>query len=289
MLTTIVSGLLRGTAGDNGLIEWLQVLRVDFCHKLGFTRRPPKLDGFRDLLMRLDPACFDGAALERVLREWGREFFPHAQDELLAVLRIDRKTHYGSARSLHHGVHLLSLVAHGSVVVLAQSRVDEKTNEHKGAIELLETVLLKDVVIVGETAFCHRDVVFREDKCTLSTGNARRNLEALRNAPLTRACNDGNFGVASRLRRFTRRFKRAFAMLGILQTAKTLGTFQGLGMIRSRVWRRLAGSVPTSPETRASVCRFTGLAQLLEFPGAERKAIPSRPRDPSAIVRSASD
>ncbi len=77
-------------------------------------------------------------------------------------------------------------------------------------------MLLKDVVIVGDTAFCHRDVVFRDDKCTLSTGNALRNLAALRNAPLTRARDDGNAGVASRLRRFTRRFKRAFAMLGIL-------------------------------------------------------------------------
>jgi hypothetical protein len=147
-------------------------------------------------------------------------------------------------------------------------------------------VLLKDVVIVGDTAFRHRDVVFREDKCTLSTGNALRNLEAL---PLTRARNDGNVGVASRLRRFTRRFERVFAMLGILQTAKTLGTFQVLGMIRSPVGRRLAGLVPTSPDTQARGCRFTGLVQLLKFPGAERKAIPSRPRDPSAIVRSASD
>jgi hypothetical protein len=130
MLVAVVSGLLVGTTGDTGRIEWLQDLPVDFCHELEFTQRPHKLDGFRDLLMRLDPACFDGAALDRMLREWGREFIPHARDELLAVLSTDRKTHYGSARSLHHGVHLLSLVAHGSGEVLAQSRVDEKTNEH---------------------------------------------------------------------------------------------------------------------------------------------------------------
>lgn len=84
------------------------------------------------------------------------EFFPHAQDELLAVLSLDGKTLCGSARALKKGVHLLSLVAHGSGVVLAQNRVDEKTNEHKGALALLEKVLLKDVVIVGDAAFCHR-------------------------------------------------------------------------------------------------------------------------------------
>jgi hypothetical protein len=52
----------------------------------------------------------------------------------------------------------LSLVVHGSGVVLAQSRVDEKTNEHKGALGLLETVLMKDVAIVGDAAFCHQDL-----------------------------------------------------------------------------------------------------------------------------------
>jgi hypothetical protein len=153
MLAAIVSGLLCGTTGYTGLIEWLQDLPVDFWHKLGFTRRPPKLDCFRDLLMKLDTE-----ALDRVLREWVLEFFPHAQDELLAVLSLDGKTLCGSARVLKRGVHLLSLVVHGSGVVLAQSRVDEKTNEHKGALELLEKVLLKDVVIVGDAAFCHRDL-----------------------------------------------------------------------------------------------------------------------------------
>jgi hypothetical protein len=114
MLATIVSGLLCGTTGYTGLIDWLQDLPIDSCHKLGLTRRPPKLDCFRDLLMKLDTD-----ALDRVLRERVLEFFPHAQDELLAVLSIDGKTLCGSARVLRKGVHLLSLVVHGSGVVLA--------------------------------------------------------------------------------------------------------------------------------------------------------------------------
>jgi hypothetical protein len=153
MLAAVVSGLLCGTEGYTGLIEWLHDLPIDFCHKLGFTRRPPKLDCFRDLLMKLDTE-----ALDRVLREWVLEFFPHAKDDLLAVLSLDGKALRGSARALKKGVHLLSLVVHGSGVVLAQSVVDEKTNEHKGALELLEKVLLKDVVVVGDAAFCHRDL-----------------------------------------------------------------------------------------------------------------------------------
>jgi len=153
MLAAIVSGLLSGVGNYTELVEWLHDLPIDFCHKLGFTRRPPKLDCFRDLLMKLDTA-----ALDRVLRAWVLEFFPHAQEELLAVLSLDGKCLCGSARALQKGVHLLALVAHGSRTVLAQGRVDAKTNEHKGALELLERILLKNTVVVADAAFCQRDL-----------------------------------------------------------------------------------------------------------------------------------
>ena len=40
-----------------------------------------------------------------------------------------------------------------SIAVLVQSRVDAKTNEHKGALALLEWILLKDTVVVADAAF----------------------------------------------------------------------------------------------------------------------------------------
>lgn len=153
MLAAIVSGLFSGVAGYTGLAEWVQDLPIDFCHRLGFTRRPPKLDCFRDLLIALDTE-----ALNAVLRQWARDCFPHAEQELLAVLSLDGKTLRGSARAEHKGVHLLALVLHGSGAVLAQGRVDEKTNEHKAALPLLEQVLLKDTVIVADAAFCQKDL-----------------------------------------------------------------------------------------------------------------------------------
>jgi len=100
----------------------------------------------------------DSQALDRMLQAWVEEYFPHARDELLAVPSLDGKTLCGSARALQKGVHLLALVTHDSGAVLAQSRVDEKTNEHKGALELLERILLKDTVVVGDAAFYHRDL-----------------------------------------------------------------------------------------------------------------------------------
>jgi len=61
-----------------------------------------------------------------------------------------------------------------------------------------------------------RDVVFREDRSTISKGHAPQNLAALRNAALACARADGGGTVASRLRHFARKPQRLFAILGIL-------------------------------------------------------------------------
>ena len=42
--------------------------------------------------------------------------------------------------------------------VLAQLRVDAKTNEHKAALELLGVLPLKGKIVTGDAMFTHRDV-----------------------------------------------------------------------------------------------------------------------------------
>ena len=55
-------------------------------------------------------------------------------------------------------MHLLAAVDHKTGCVLRQCRVDEKTNEHKAALELLKAMVLQGRVIVGDAMFCQRDV-----------------------------------------------------------------------------------------------------------------------------------
>ena len=56
------------------------------------------------------------------------------------------------------GVHLVSAYAPDVKAVLAQLRVDAKTNEHKAALELLGVLPLEGKVITGDAMFTHRDV-----------------------------------------------------------------------------------------------------------------------------------
>jgi predicted transposase YbfD/YdcC len=53
---------------------------------------------------------------------------------------------------------LLALLDQQTGCVLSQSRVDAKTNEHKGALELLKTIVLQGRVITGDAMFCQREV-----------------------------------------------------------------------------------------------------------------------------------
>jgi hypothetical protein len=154
MLTAVVSALLCGNRGYKAIAEWLHDLPVDVWHWMGYTRRPPKLDCFRDLLMKLDP---DG--LEAVLSRWIREVLGiDLTDDDLAAISIDGKTLCGTLRRHARAVHLLAAVDHRTGCVLSQYRVDQKTNEHKAAFDLLRSIVLEGRVIVGDAMFCQRDL-----------------------------------------------------------------------------------------------------------------------------------
>lgn len=154
MLTAVASALLCGNRGYKAIAEWLHDLPVDVWHWMGYTRRPPKQDCFRDLLMKLDPG-----ALEAVLSGWIQQTLGlELTDDDLAAVSIDGKTLCGTLRPHSRAVHLLAAVDHRTGCVLSQCRVDEKTNEHKAALELLKTIVVEGRVIIGDAMFCQRDL-----------------------------------------------------------------------------------------------------------------------------------
>lgn len=154
MLAATICGLLCGARGYTGIVEWLHDLPVDIWHWLGFTRRPPKVDCFRDLLMKIDPDL-----LEHVLRDWvSAELGCPTDEDLLAPVSIDGKTLCATLRPFSKAVHLLAAVDHRTGCVLSQARVPDATNEHKTSLELLKTLVLTGRVVIGDAAFCQRDV-----------------------------------------------------------------------------------------------------------------------------------
>ena len=154
MLTAVVCSLLCGARGDEGLVEWLHDLPVDIWHAMGFTRRPPKKDAFRDLLIKLDPA-----ELDRVLQRWVvTDLGLPDETQTLVGISLDGQCLCATLRPSAKAVHLLAAVDHQTGYVLSQTRVEEKTNEHKGALDLLNNLVLKGRVVLGDAMFCQREV-----------------------------------------------------------------------------------------------------------------------------------
>lgn len=159
LLAAVCLALLCGAKSYAAIAQWAADQDLALMHRLGFTRRPPKLGGFRKLLMALDVAEFEAALSRWAEAVLGRPVAVAAAPP--EALALDGKSARGSCDGLGKAVHLLSLVAHESGLTLAQAAVPngggDKTNEHKAALRLLEGLVLRGRVITGDAMFCQRD------------------------------------------------------------------------------------------------------------------------------------
>ncbi len=154
MLASVVCAMLQGARGYSAITQWIHDQEVELWHALGFTRRPPKLGAFRKLLMALSPVHF-----ERALADWIKACLKvSTADKQLEAVAMDGKTLCGTLQAHERAVHLLALLDQRTGCVLSQARVDAKTNEHKGALEILKTLVLEGRVITGDAIFCQREV-----------------------------------------------------------------------------------------------------------------------------------
>ena len=156
MLAAVVCAILCGARSYSGIVDWLHAQEPALWHLLGFTRRPPKLGAFRNLLMRLEPKL-----LENVLRRWVAQLLgtPEGIGETsLQAVALDGKSLCGALNKYGRVVHLLSLLDQKTGFTLAQEEVDGKTNEHKTALTFLKSLVLSGRVITGDAMFCHRDL-----------------------------------------------------------------------------------------------------------------------------------
>lgn len=104
--------------------------------------------------MALSPTHF-----ERVLADWAKYCLGVSNTERsLDAVAMNGKTLCDTLQPHERAVHLLALLDQHTGCVLSQSRVDAKTNEHKGALELLKTLVLEGRVITDDAIFCQRDV-----------------------------------------------------------------------------------------------------------------------------------
>jgi DDE_Tnp_1-associated/Transposase DDE domain len=152
LLAAIICGLLSGARGCEAIAQWLRQQEPSFWHSLGFKRRPPTKNCYRNILLGLDPKL-----LESVLVSWAQQLMPAVAGEIRAAA-LDGKTLCGTMQPHGQSIHLLAVLDQATGGVLGQLRMPSTTNEHKAAMKLLKSLTLEGRLITGDAMFCQREV-----------------------------------------------------------------------------------------------------------------------------------
>jgi hypothetical protein len=154
VLGLVVLALLSGRKSLKAIARFGRQHGAPLAHALGFRRaKTPSTSTLSRTLRR-----FDARRLEDALSRWIRgRIGPVAFEQI----SLDGKTLRGSRDGEVPGQHLVAAYAPAVAAVLAQVRVDSKTNEHKAALELLGILPLEGKVVVGDAMFCQRDLAER--------------------------------------------------------------------------------------------------------------------------------
>ncbi len=154
IMATVVCGILCGYRGYEAITHWIAVQDRKVWWSLGYWRKPPSANTFRDLLMKLDPVV-----LEQLVRRWVESQLGSVVDEAkLSGVAMDGKSLCGTLNAHGRTVHLLALLDQETGYVLSQMEVDGKTNEITAAPQLLETIVLKGRIVTGDALLCQREI-----------------------------------------------------------------------------------------------------------------------------------
>jgi hypothetical protein len=158
LLTQAVAALLSGARGLDAISQWGRD-HEELMPLLGFTRRKkqkkklklPCTSTFHYLFKAIDIEAF-----EAVLTKW--LLAQRQTNSGQPIMNIDGKTLRGSRQGAVPGVHLVAAYAPHLGTAVAQLQVDEKTNEHKAALQLLKVIPLEGTLITGDAAFTQKDL-----------------------------------------------------------------------------------------------------------------------------------
>lgn len=150
VLTFVAVAMMTGARSLYAIAQFGRDRGARFALAVGLARgRTPCCATLHYLFKALSVERFEAA-----VSAWAQQRPPMAG----SGVALDGKTLRGTTGVELPGVHLLSAYAHETGQVLAQVRVDAKTNEHKRALALLGVLPIAGLVFTGDAMFCQRDL-----------------------------------------------------------------------------------------------------------------------------------
>jgi hypothetical protein len=150
VLSLVVLAMLTGCKSYEAIAQFGRDHGFPLAHALGFRRGKTPCKSTLSLVLR----ALDIVAFEAALSRWIASRLPEGE----LVVSLDGKALRGSRDGEAPGQHLVAAYAPQVQAVLAQIRVDAKTNEHKAALQLLGILPLAGRIFIGDAMFCQRDL-----------------------------------------------------------------------------------------------------------------------------------
>jgi hypothetical protein len=134
--------VLSGAQGYDDIASWMQERKRELAKFLGRAFIAPAYTTVRNTFLGIDTQ-----AVENIQQRWIHKFSDNT--ESLTIVATDGKTMRGSkSKEMNEKArHIVSLFLTEQKLTLAQTQVQEKTNEIPALIELLDSLKLTNCVI----------------------------------------------------------------------------------------------------------------------------------------------
>jgi len=164
VLAVAVAAVLAGASSLAAIGEWAGDAPGQVLAALGVRRdpltgawRPPGEATVRRVLVRIDPDALDRAIGAWLTAQPPSPASPPTPHPWRRAVAVDGKTLRGSGHHPNPPVHLLAVMDHTSRAVLAQTEVDDATNEITQFRPLLDRLDLAGRVVTADALHTQRD------------------------------------------------------------------------------------------------------------------------------------
>lgn len=150
ILTLTVAAVVGGARSVAAIGEFAQDVGAELLDQLGMSAAVPSEPTIRRLIEAIDPAVF-----AMLLGAWMSLRWDQVDGQ--KVIAVDGKTVRRACDAGERAPHLVSVLSHGTGLVLGQVRVDSKTNEIPAIRDLLGVMDLTGVVVTADALHTQRD------------------------------------------------------------------------------------------------------------------------------------
>jgi hypothetical protein len=135
--------ILSGANGYADMALWIKAKKRELRKFLGYSFRAPAYNTIRNVFLNIDIG-----ALDQLFEEWSHTAASKAVTTL-NIVASDGKTMRGSNNKIKNekARHIVSLFLTEEKLTLAQTQVDDKSNEIPALLELLDSLKLENCVI----------------------------------------------------------------------------------------------------------------------------------------------